>query len=158
MIIVQALLLALLLPLIYGPIGHSNLVLGGPNLLIVALWLFAWLTDRKTALSWAILAGLAADLLSFYRFGLITVEFVVVVMLVDYLRSRFFQVSSLLEALLTLLIVSVISLLFEALIARQLPLGNFFVSTIANVVIGAIAYYILAVRFRLFQRWAGQRL
>lgn len=158
MFIIQLLLLAVLLPLVYGPIGHANLVIGGPNLLIITLWLLAWLTDRRTALGWAIMAGIAADLLSLHRFGLFSFEFVTAVLLADYLKSRFFQISSLFEALLTLLIITIYSLLLDAAIARQLSLGHILVGIIANVVIGAIAYYVVAIRFRLFQRWAGQRL
>lgn len=158
MIIIQLLLLTVLLPLSYGPVGHAALVFGGPNLLLVTLWLFTWLTDRRTATNWAVLAGLSADLLGFYRFGLATLEFLALAYLIDYLRRRFFQVSSLLEAMGTLTIVTLIDVLFHALLAQQIVLGQIIVTILANVVIGAIAYHILAIRFRLFARWAGQRL
>lgn len=158
MFLIQLLLLALLLPLAYGPVGHAALAYGGPNLLLVSLWLFTWLTDRRTATNWAMLAGLSADLLGFYRFGLTTVEFLVMTYFIDYLRRRFFQISSLIEALGTLAIVTLIDGLFRALLAQQIVLGQLLVSILANVIIGAIAYYILAIRFRMFARWAGQRL
>lgn len=158
MVIIQLLILLLILPIAYGPLGHLGLGHGAPELLVIAVWLFSWLTDRRTGLRFALLAGIAADLLGFHRFGLMTLELVGLALLIDLFRSRFFNVSSYFEALLTLLIVTVINILYQALISAQFDWRSSLISIIANLILGFLLYYVLAVWLRLFQRWRGQRL
>jgi len=158
MIVAQLLVILIILPISYGPLGELTLRHGGPDLFLVATWLFAWLTDRTNALRWAVIAGLALDLLNFQRFGFWTFQLVGLAILVDYVRGRYFQVSSLAEALLALLVMTLISLLIQSLMTQQFIWPVWLIEISSNVLLGTIMYYILAVRFRLFQRWFGQRL
>lgn len=159
MTIFQVILLLILLPISFGPLGHFiNLASGGPDLFLIATWLFAWLTNRNRALQWAVMAGIAIDLISFQPVGYWTAQLIVMVLLIDYLRTRFFEVSSLLEAMLTLLGISLLSLSFNTLITGQFDLLNWLISLLSNLVIGLILYYILVIRFRLLAHWTGRRL
>lgn len=156
--IAQLLILAVILPIAYGPVGHSGLAGGGPQLLLIAVWLYSWLSDRKSALRFALLSGIAADLLGFHRFGLLSLELVLLSLVIDLLRSRFFNIASVFEAMLTLVVVTIINAIFQAILARQFDWSVLGLNILSNVVLGLILYYILGVWLRLFQRWRGQRL
>lgn len=159
MLIFQIILLLVLIPIAFGPLAHYlNLPYGGPDLFLITTWLFSWLTNRDRALQWALMAGLTIDLLSFQFVGFWTIQLVTMVLLIDFLRSRLFEVSSLLEAILTLLIVSLLSLGVNTLITGQFEFLSWLISLFANLVIGLILYYVLAIRFRLLAQWAGKRL
>lgn len=159
MLAVQLLLLIVLLPLAYGPIGHYfNLARGGPDLALISVWLWSWLTDRPTSLRWALLLGVAMDLVSFLPFGLWTSIWVGLTLLLHWLKLRFFEVSSTLEALLSLLIANGVVVVIEVVISRSWPIWPMVIGVFTNTVIGLILYYLLAVRYRLFARWEGKRL
>ncbi len=158
-VLFQLVLLAVIVPLSYGPVGHYwNLRGGAPDLLLISVWALSWLTDLTTALVWAILLGVTADLLSFWPFGLWTAVFVGLTLLTHFLKSRFFAVSSVLEALVTLLICNVLMVGVEFLLTGTLLLGPLFISLLANVLIGLVLYYVLVMRYRLTERWEGRRL
>lgn len=143
----------------YGPIGHYwNLSGGAPDLLLISVWAFSWLTDLTTALVWAVLLGLTVDLLSFWPFGLWTAVFVGLTVGINYLKSRFFAVSSIIEALFALLLGNIVMIGGEFLATGALRLGPILIGIVANVMIGAGLYYVLVTRYRLTERWEGRRL
>lgn len=155
----QFALLIIILPIAYGPLGHYlTLAHGGPDLFVLSVWTFTWLTDRSIALRWAILLGVSMDLLSFLPFGFWTVWLVILTLGIDYLKSRFFEVSSIIEAITALLIASGAMLAIEALISRSFQIEPIIIGLISNGLLGVIIYYVLAMRYRLFARWEGKRL
>lgn len=151
-------LLGLELVLAYGPIGK----LLGPtgvsfNLFVLTTWLLAWFTQPRLTYQWALMAGLALDVLAFRYFGFFTVELLLIAFLLFQLRSRLLDVSSGVHSMLALLIAALISGALESLIGG-FELNRFVLGIILNLVIGILLYYLLAIRLRLFARWAGQRL
>lgn len=158
-VLFQLILLIIIVPLAYGPIGHYwNLAGGAPDIFLVSLWAFAWLTSRSVSLLWALMLGLAVDLVSFTPFGLWTLVFLALSLLVDFLRARFFKVSSILEALVTLVMANAVMVLVGFAITRTLLLGPILIGLLANVGLGTVLYYLLVMRFRLTERWEGRQL
>ncbi len=159
MILFQAILLLIILSLSYGPFGHYfNLAHGGPDLFILTIWAFSWLTNRDVAIRWAIMLGLGADLLNFQFFGFWTLMFVAATYLIIYLKGRFFEVSSVIEALIGLLIVNLVLVVIAALVSWTFQPEPLLIGGISNLLIGAVLYYFLVIRYRLTEQWQGRRL
>ena len=159
MIIFEFILLLIILPLQYGALARLGVYhFVAPDLLLIATWLFAWLADRRDSLTWAVMIGLAISLINFQRFGLWLFVYVLMVSVIEYLRARYFEISSLVEALICLIVSNIIFLLIAGLLAGQYPLTDWLINISVNVIIGALFYILLAKRLRLYQHWRGSRL
>ncbi|HSX42429.1 MAG TPA: hypothetical protein VLE93_03730 [Candidatus Saccharimonadales bacterium] len=158
-VFLQLLLLAVCLPLTYGPVGHYwNLRGGAPDLLLLSVWAFSWFGGRSAALFWAVLVGLSADLLGFTPFGLWLVVFAGLTLLIQFLKVRFFAVSSVLHALAALAIANVLMISVEFVLSGGIQLAPIVVSVFANFLIAIGLYYLLVIRFHLTEHWEGRQL
>jgi len=157
MVIAQTVLALIIVPLALGPFSLWQ-SWGGPNIIIIVTWLIVWMSNRERGLYWAVIAGLLLDLLGFTIFGLWTVTLVALVLLIDWLKSRFFEASSIIQALFVLVVALLVQGIIFYLASWQLNSYFALISIIASVILGAVMYYLLAVRMRLFLRWAGRWL
>lgn len=159
MIIAQVVILLVAVPLSVGPFGRLALSHGGGvDLLLIAAWLFAWFFDREAALRWAVMAGLAIDLLNFGYFGLSTFILITGVLMTDYLRKRFLEGSSIIQAITTLFLFLIMSYAIRGLFFHNYSWSGLGASIFANLLVGFLLYYLLVFRFRLFLRWQGRRI
>ncbi|HUD20604.1 MAG TPA: hypothetical protein VMQ44_00875 [Candidatus Saccharimonadales bacterium] len=157
MIVLQIVLALILVPIAQGPLAIWQ-SWGGPNIIIVVTWLIVWLSDREHGLYWAVIAGLLLDLLGFTVFGLWTATLVGLVLLIDYLKMRFFEASSVIQAVFVLMLALVVQEVIFYLASLQINSYYALISIASSAILGAILYYLLAVRMRLFLRWAGRWL
>ena len=130
-----------------------------PNLIIITVWLFTWLSKPARAYRWAVILGLMLDLISFRFFGFWIVYLVVITALVIFLKSRFLEISSSIQAVVTLLVMSIlyragVLILDQTIISFKTEL----ISLTATIILGVVLYYALAVRWRLFAQWTGRRI
>jgi len=158
MAFLQVVLVIIVLALELGPLGRQGTETSIPSLTIITTWAFTWFADQKTGLRWAVLAGLLLDLTGFMPFGSWLAATVLSCLLTDFLKTRFFEVSSIPLALLALAIVSLLSSLLLSLLAGSFDIFVIAGGVLMNVIGGLIVYYGLAFRFRFFQRWTGRRL
>lgn len=158
MVVYQLLLLAIIVPISFGPLARVGLNHAVPDFFLIVVWLFAWLTDRATALRWAVLSGLIVDALNFHLFGLWLVTYCVIVFVIDYLKNRYFDVLSLVQALVCLVGANVIVLVVDYISGGNFIWRSALFSVIYNVVIAMFLYYLLATRFNLFARWRGKNI
>jgi cell shape-determining protein MreD len=128
------------------------------SLALIGAWAFTWFIDQKAGLSWAVATGLLLDLVGFLPFGTWTVTLILCVVLTDLLKSKLFEVSSAPLALLTLASSSILAALSLSLIGRSFEIWTILANSLANVAVGSLLYYVLAVRFRFWGRWVGRRL
>jgi len=153
------LILLAVVGLTLGPIGHNALSHPAtPNLLIVFLWAVAWFRNRDEALRLALGGGILLDLAGSSYFGLWTASAVAVVLLIEALKLRFLETASLLHSLVALAVASLVPLLLTALLTKNFYYPEILLAVLGNVMIGFVVYYLLAMRFKLFQRWAGRRI
>jgi len=153
------LLLALLTAsLMVGPLGRYGLTQSLPNLAIVVVWLSAWLSEGDQGYWQAILIGLALDLTGFLPFGFWTVTLLLVCLGTRQLQRRFFTVSSWVESLASLLIVSLSAELIFSLVTKGFLINALGLRVLATSILGLASYYVVAMRLRLFQRWRGIRV
>lgn len=159
MIIMQLLVLFITMSVQYGVLGRLALWhLAAPDLLLLSVWLTAWLGERNTAISYAMLLGLATSLINFQRFGIWLLVYVGIVFGIIALKQHFFEESSLVHALAVLLLANLFSLLVAGVIAGDYPLLGWLVNIAINLVLGAILYLFTARHLKLFQRWQGGRI
>ena len=159
MLVIQILLLLVLIPLQFGPlarIGISHLM--APDLILITTWLFAWLGERDISIRWAILIGLSLDSINFQRFGFWLIFYLAVVFGLNMIKRRFFEVSSIIEAVIGLVAANILSLLVASVLSGEYAYLNWLINITVNATVGALLYFIIAKRFRLFQRWQGGRL
>lgn len=141
-----------------GPVYRLLLVFS-PDLLMITLWLYSWLLDRRHARIGALILGLILDLVSYHLFGLTTLVILIINELIILLRYRFFEASSGLQAIVSLLLVASLHHLF-----LLVQFGGFFdpmrfgLGIFATCLIGYLLYYFLTKRTALFLRWVGKRL
>lgn len=153
------LLLLIVVTLTVGPFGHLSQSLQlTPNLLVVFLWGRSWFGDRKSAFAQAIVGGLIIDIVGWGWFGLWTIGMVSIVLVVNALKERLLDESSILHALFALSLVSLIVPLLLSVVLKYFVIKEIVLVVLGNVTLGAIVYYFLAMRLRLFQRWAGRRI
>lgn len=157
MIYLQIVLATLLLPLVAGPLS-LYLTHGGPNLIIIVLWAFIWFTNKNNSIRFAVILGLMLDLISFNFFGYWLLQLVLLVILVDFLKSKYFDSASLLHALLGLVLMIIVNAGFTLLVSGQANGLLLITNILSSAILGAIVYYLLAVRLKLFARWVGQRI
>ena len=152
-------MLVIVIGLMLGPFGHLAQSSGlTPNLLAVFLWADTWFRTGRGTLALAIVGGLLLDLVGWSWFGLWTVGAVAIVLIINALKSRLLDASSILHALLALALVSLITPFELAVVGRNFALGNLALGVISNVGLGIVVYYLLATRWRMFQRWTGKRI
>lgn len=142
----------------FGPLGRVATPFFSLSVGLVMVWAFCWFGQQRDAFRYALVQGLLYGLIGFTAPVVWIVIFVGAYFLIDLLKGRFFEVSSVLLALLTLAITS----LWYALILG-LAVGSFdalviFFGIVTNCFAGAILYYTVGIRFKFLQRWAGRRL
>ena len=157
MIYLQIVLATLLLPLVAGPLS-LYLTHGGPNLIIIVLWAFIWFTNKNSSIRFAVILGLMLDIISFDFFGYWLLQLVLLVFLVDFLKSKYFDSASLFHALLGLMLMIIVNAGFTLLVSGQANGLLLITNILSSAILGAIVYYLLAVRLKLFARWVGQRI
>lgn len=141
---------------LFGGAGSQGF--GTIDIALIAVWLFAWLGERETAVVFALIIGLLFDLVSFLPFGYWSLLFVSAVLLTDWLKSRFLTESSFFQALAVLLIVSLLSQVATSLLLGTTNFLQILTSSLLNLLFGGLIYYLLAIRMKMFQRWTGKRL
>ena len=152
-------LLLIVVGLSLGPLGHlSQSYPFTPNLLVVFLWAVSWFGVRSQTLALAIVGGLLLDLVGWNWFGLWSVSAVAVVLIVDALKGRLLDAGSILHALLALLMVSLVAPIFLSMATGTFAIREISLVILGNVILGIFIYYLLAMRLKLFQRWAGRRI
>ncbi|QQG50359.1 MAG: hypothetical protein HZB70_02180 [Candidatus Berkelbacteria bacterium] len=158
MVLLQLILAFIVLSLELGPLGRQGTNGGVISLAVLGVWAFTWFVDQKTGLRWAALLGVAFDLIGFLPFGSWLITLIACCFVTDLLKSRFFEVSSIMLALATLASVSVLAAVILSAFAGSFDLMSILFSVLANVIAGVVTYYVLAFRFRFLQRWTGRRL
>lgn len=142
-----------------GPISHIAITgSGAPNLVIITIWGFVWLTNIEIAYRWAIILGLIFDFVSFLPFGFWTALFTIITYITNQLKNRFFELSSVSQAIFVLIIQLVIWEVVTSAVAGQMSIGKSIFSLFYSTVLGLLVYYIFAVRYKLLQRWLGRRI
>ena len=150
--------LAILVAVLMG--GPLRFFMGSwtPDLIVVSIWLFAWLGKPKDSLTWAVILGITLDLVSFRFFGFWTLLLLGLTFVLNYLKGRYLEISSPLEALAMLMATFVVYRGLIILISQSsLILLNEVFGLIATVIVGIILYYALATQGRLFAHWKGRR-
>ncbi|MCR4277450.1 MAG: hypothetical protein NUV80_02530 [Candidatus Berkelbacteria bacterium] len=151
--------LLIIVGLTLGPFGHlSQSHPFTPNLLIVFLWAISWFNARSQTLALAIVGGLLIDLVGWNWFGIWTVSAVAVVLIINALKGRLLEAGSILHALLALAIVSLVAPFLLSVATQGFAIKEIGLVILGNVTLGAVVYYLLAMRLSLFQRWAGRRI
>lgn len=151
--------LLVIIGLTLGPLGHlSQSHLYTPNLFVVFLWAISWFNIRSQTLTLAILGGLLIDLVGWSWFGIWTISAVAVVLIINSLKGRLLDAGSILHALLALAIVSLVAPILLSIATQGLAIKEIGLVILGNVTLGLVVYYLLAMRLRLFQRWAGRRI
>lgn len=152
-------ILLIVIGLTLGPIGQVALTHPiTPNLLVVFLWAIAWFRTRESALQAAITGGVLLDLAGFSYFGLWTISTVAIVLIIIALKSRYLDSASLTHALVVLAIVSFIPLVIFSAVTKSLDITEILFAILGNVILGGVVYYLIAMRLKLFSRWAGRRI
>ncbi|MEX1051897.1 MAG: hypothetical protein WEC83_00725 [Patescibacteria group bacterium] len=128
------------------------------DFIIIALWLYCWLTNLEMALLFALAAGVLLDFVSFLPFGIWTGVFVALALVVSWLRERYLTVSSFWQALAALAAATLLYHLAIGIVIQAFYPSQVLVSLLLNVTVGALIYYLLVTRFRMLQRWHGQQL
>lgn len=146
----------LIVILVVSILAVSGLGVFGTSFIILALWLTVWFGSRRLALGCAIGIGLTLDLLGFLVFGYWTVLLVSLVFLSDYLKEAYLRVSSFWQAILLLFGMSLVVSVANIIFLTGFDYLNLAVRILANVLVGSVLYYMLAVRTRMFQRWLGR--
>lgn len=153
------LMLLVVVGLTIGPFGHlAQSAPMTPNLLVVFLWAMSWFRGRDQTMALAIGGGLLLDLVGWNWFGLWTISAVAVVWVINSLKGRLLATSSILHALLALAVVSLIAPLLLSIATGTIDVKEVVLVVLGNVSLGLIIYYLLAMRLRMFQRWAGRRI
>ncbi|MEK7170915.1 MAG: hypothetical protein AAB774_01245 [Patescibacteria group bacterium] len=153
------LILILICSLELGLLGRLSLSSSFvPNLLVVFLWAMTWLKTRQESLPLAIFGGLLLDMAGFSYFGIWTVISVSIVLLTHLLKYRSLDTSSVLHAILALALASLIAPLMIGILVHKFDFQRTVYGVGANVVVGGVVYYLLAMRLKLFSRWAGRRI
>lgn len=152
-------ILLLTVSLMLGPIGRLTLSTQYvPDLILIFLWATALLTARNYSLKFALIAGLIVDIVMFTFFGIWTISYVLVVLLIDAAKQRYIDVGSPIHAIVALIVVSIIPLISMSIINGSFDLRSMGVKILANAIFGGITYYLLVKRMKLLQRWTGRRL
>lgn len=145
--------------LMLGPLGRIGLIHGfSVDLITIYLWALTWFYSGRLALRVAIFCGILIDMVSFLPFGIWTIGLAGQVLLIDWLKKRFFETSSLVQSILSLAASTAWLALIMSVAARGIELTPIGLGILANVAFGLVLYYVFAVRLRLFSRWAGRRL
>ncbi|MEX0594626.1 MAG: hypothetical protein WD157_00815 [Patescibacteria group bacterium] len=157
--VIQALLALIISVFAFGFLGQWGSAGGGTvDIALIAIWLFTWLGVKDTAIVFAIMVGLLFDSQSFLPFGYWTIMFLLVVLLIDWLKNSYLTVSSFYQAVVVLMVVSFLMSLITSLLLGTTNLLEILTSVLLNLVVGGLIYYLLAFRLKMFQRWTGKRL
>jgi len=142
----------------FGPFGRQLSPWLGLTSGIVFVWAFSWFGRSADAFRFAVLQGLAFSLIGFLSPVTWLAVFVGAHFLTEFLKARFFEVSSVLLALVTLMLASIWESLVLGVAAQSFDPLTIAGHILANGIAGAVLYYFLGIRFKFLQRWAGRRL
>ena len=155
----QGLISLLVVLVAFGVTGQYGLEAKGTiDVSLIAIWLFTWLGDKKTALGFAVFLGLMFDFISFTFFGFWLLIFVSLVLTIDWLKIKFLTVSSFIQAITVLALITVVTHLLSSLLLANFNYLEMLFSVLFNVIFGGILYYLLAIKLKMFHRWSGGRL
>ena len=98
------------------------------------------------------------DFISFTFFGFWLLIFVGLVLTIDWLKIKFLTVSSFIQAITVLALITVVTHLLSSLLLANFNYLEMLFSVLFNVIFGGILYYLLAIKLKMFQRWSGRRL
>lgn len=158
MLVLQLILAVVAVILDFGPLGRVSSTFFSLSIGLVLVWAFSWFGQQRDAFRFAVILGLLFGLVGFTSPVLWVLIFVVSYFLVDILKGRFFDVSSVLLAILALAVVSLWSVLALGAATRSFDLATMLASILTNCFAGTILYYAVGIRFKYLQRWAGRRL
>lgn len=158
MLVLQLVLVLLAVVLDFGPIGRLASPFFSLSTGLVLVWAFSWFGAGRDAFRYAIIQGLLFGLIGFTSPVVWLIIFVGSHFLVDVLKGRFFEASSVLLALLALAIVSLWGAVVLGVGTRSFDPLTVLASIITNCLAGTILYYTVGIRFKYLQRWAGRRL
>lgn len=142
----------------FGPLGRQAAPFFSLTLGVVLVWGFSWFGVDRHAFRFALLLGLVFGLIGFLPILAWVLVAVGGYILTNFLKRRFFELSSFPLAILTLVLVSIWSSLVLGSATRSFELAAVTSGMIANAVFGVVIYYVLGIRFKFLQRWAGRRL
>lgn len=153
------LLAIVVISLVIGPIGHYlSFQHGAPNLIALAIWGFTWFTSKGVVYRWAVIIGVMIDLLSFSTFGLWTGSLLLTSSIAIFLKERFFEVISMFQSLLLLLIVTALVEITQAVMTSQIYFELAVINIAYTLLVGLVVYYVVVIRYRLVQRWLGRSI
>jgi hypothetical protein len=158
MVILQLALALVAVVLDFGPFGRQASPLLSLSSGLVLVWAFSWFGSQRDAFRFAVMQGVLFGLIGFTSPVTWVIIFVGSFFLVDILRGKFFEASSVLLALLSLAIASVWAATVLGIATASFDLLTVAASTITNCFAGIILYYAVGIRFKFLQRWAGRRL
>jgi len=127
-----------------------------PDVLIITVWLLAWLTSPKIALSTTLMIGLILDVVLFMPIGFWTISLLSSVGLILYLKIKFLDSSNIFHALAGLLICLTLTVFAHFIIGARFKSEIIINYYIVNLVFGSFLFYFLSLRFKLFQHWSGE--
>lgn len=155
----QVLISLLVVFVAFGVTGQYGLEAKGTiDISLIAIWLFTWFGEKKIALSFAVFLGLMFDFISFTVFGFWLLIFVGLVLVIDWLKIKFLTVSSFIQAITVLVLVTVVTHLLVSLLLANFNYLEMLFSILFNVIFGGVLYYLLAIKLKMFQQWSGRRL
>ncbi|MBI4948282.1 hypothetical protein HY844_01865 [Candidatus Berkelbacteria bacterium] len=145
--------------ILFGFIG-SNFALSGISieLAVITTWLISWLYNFRTGIFWAVTMGALLDIIGFGFFGVNLIKLLLVVGIIFFLKGKYLSVSSLLHSFISILLSCVIAVLLDQIVIGNVNFYTLGFSSLYSSVVGFLIYYFLAVRFKFFQRWAGNRI
>ncbi len=158
MLVLQLALAAIAVVLDFGPLGRVSSTFFSLSFGLVLIWAFSWFGQQRDAFRFAVILGLLFGLIGFTSPLLWVFIFVGSYFLVDTLKGRFFEVSSVLLAILALGVVSLWLALVLGAATGSFDLMTILTGILANCFAGTILYYTVGIRFKFLQRWAGRRL
>ena len=155
----QVVVAVLTISVMTGPIGHYASLRGvGPDLAILFCWAYTWFGSRDLGWKFAAMVGVVLDLILFMFPGLQTLTLMILVAVADYLKNRFLNVSSVVQSILILALMTLANASVIGLVNGQFDYMVILLTGLFNVCLGIIIYPLVGIRFRFFQRWAGHRL
>ena len=127
-----------------------------PDLIVITIWMMSWLTNPYTSITTAAILGVLLDLVLFMPIGFWTISLVTMSLAIILLKIRILESSNIFHALFTLLISCSIMVLALLVIGGRFTWVDLSRYYLTNLITGGILFYILGLRFSLFQHWQGK--
>lgn len=144
--------------LIMAVLSHSNFTGGVIDYALVFLWLFTWIGSKDRALTYAIGLGLVFDLVSFLPFGFWVLTNILIINVIDYLKTNYLTVSSFFQAMAVLVVATALLHTLLSILVGEFNYLEIGYSISANAILGGMSYYLVATKLKMIQRWSGRVL